>query len=105
MIPGETSQGMMEGVSQNLMPKVNAVFPKIDSLLTSINRLVSDPALLKSVQRLDAITLNLEQTMKQVNATTRSLDPVMANVTGITETSIRSVMHLRLYRRIEGCPD
>ena len=85
MIPGETSQGMMEGVSQNLMPKVNAVFPKIDSLLTSINRLVSDPALLKSVQRLDAITLNLEQTMKQVNATTRSLDPVMANVTGITE--------------------
>lgn len=84
-IPGETAQGMMEGVSQNLLPKVNAVFPKIDSLLTSVNRIVSDPALLKSVQRLDAITLNIEQTMKQVNATTRSLDPVMANVTGITD--------------------
>lgn len=85
IIPGETAQGMMEGVSQNLLPKVNAVFPKIDSLLTSVNRIVSDPALLKSVQRLDAITLNIEQTMKQVNATTRSLDPVMANVTGITD--------------------
>lgn len=84
-IKGETASGLMENVSQNLMPSVSAIFPKIDSLLTSLNRVVSDPALTKSVGRLDAITLNLEQTMKQINATTRSLSPVMANVTGITE--------------------
>lgn len=84
-IPGETAKGMMDNVSQSLLPNVNAIFPKIDSLLTSLNRIAADPALVKSVGRLDAITLNLEQTMKQVNATTRSLSPVMANVTGITD--------------------
>lgn len=84
-LEGTTASGLMENVSQNLMPNVSAIFPKIDSLLTSLNRLVADPALVKSVGRLDAITLNLEQTMRQVNATTRSLSPVMTNVTGITD--------------------
>lgn len=84
-IEGATASGLMESVSTKLMPNVNAIFPKIDSLLTSLNRLVADPALVKSVGRLDAITLNLEQSMRQINATTRSLSPVMANVTGITD--------------------
>lgn len=84
-LEGTTASGLMENVSNNLMPNVNAIFPKIDSLLTSLNRLVADPALAKSVGRLDAITLNLEQSMRQINTTTRSLAPVMANVTGITE--------------------
>ncbi len=85
MIEGATASGLMENVSNNLMPNISAIFPKIDSLLTSLNRLVADPALSKSVARLDAITLNLEQSMRQINATTRSLAPVMANVTGITD--------------------
>ena len=84
-IEGATASGLMENVSNNLMPNISAIFPKIDSLLTSLNRLVADPALSKSVARLDAITLNLEQSMRQINATTRSLAPVMANVTGITD--------------------
>ncbi|MDE6528360.1 MAG: MlaD family protein, partial [Muribaculaceae bacterium] len=72
-LEGTTASGLMENVSNNLMPNVNAIFPKIDSLLTSLNRLVADPALAKSVGRLDAITLNLEQSMRQINTTTRSL--------------------------------
>lgn len=84
-IESETAKGLMDNVSQNLMPNVNAIFPKIDSLLTSLNRVVSDPAISKSIARLDAITLNLEQTMRQINATTRSLNPVMENVTSITD--------------------
>lgn len=84
-IESATASGLMENVSSNLMPAVSAVFPKIDSLLTSINRIVSNPALSQSVSRLDAITMNLEQSMRQINATTRALPPVMNNVTGIAE--------------------
>ncbi|MDE5942001.1 MAG: MlaD family protein [Muribaculaceae bacterium] len=84
-IEGVTAKGLMENVSQNLMPGVAAIFPKIDSLLTSLNRVVGDPALMASVKRLDAITLNLEQTMRQLNATAGSLPPVMNNVGGITK--------------------
>jgi len=84
-IDSETASGLMDNVSQTLMPNVNAIFPKIDSLLTSLNRVVADPALSKSLGRLDAITLNLEQTMRQLNTTSRSLAPVMTNVTSITD--------------------
>lgn len=83
-IEGYTAKGLMDNVSQNLMPGVSAILPKIDSLLTSLNRVVADPALTASVRRLDAITLNLEQTMRQLNATAGALPPVMTNVNGIT---------------------
>ncbi len=66
------------------MPNISAIFPKIDSLLTSLNRVVADPALTASVKRLDDITLNLEQTMRQLNSATKTLPPVMADVNGVT---------------------
>lgn len=83
-IEGETAAGLLDNVSQSLMPGISAIFPKIDSLLTSLNRVVADPALTASVKRLDDITLNLEQTMRQLNSTSKALPPVMTNVNGIT---------------------
>lgn len=83
-IDGETAAGLLDNVSQSLMPGISAIFPKIDSLLTSLNRVVADPALTASVKRLDDITLNLEQTMRQLNSTSKALPPVMTNVNGIT---------------------
>lgn len=83
-LDGETAQGLMGSVSEQLMPSVSAIFPKIDSLVTALNTLVRDPALSSSVKRLDDITLSLNSTMKQLNATARQLDPVMKNVNGIT---------------------
>lgn len=83
-LAGETAKGLMDNVSQNLMPGVSAIFPKIDSLLTSINALVGDPALVASVKRLDAITKNLEATMIQLNKATASLPATMGNVNTIT---------------------
>lgn len=81
---GETASGMMESVSKDLMPAVNAIFPKIDSLLTHLNTIVADPALIASVRRLDDITLNLDRTMRSINRTTAGLPQVMDNVDTIT---------------------
>lgn len=50
---------MMSTLSSNLLPSVQSVIPKVDTLLVSLNRLVSDPALLSSVQTLEGITQNL----------------------------------------------
>ena len=47
---------MLASVSENLMPSVNAIFPKIDTLLTSLNAIAADPALTRSISRLDGIT-------------------------------------------------
>ncbi len=83
-LEGETAQGLMGAVSDQLMPSASSIFPKIDSLVTALNTLVRDPALTQSVKRLDDITLGLSKIIKKLDSTAGQLDPVMANVNGIT---------------------
>lgn len=78
---------MMSGVTDNLMPKVMEVIPQIDSLLGNLNRLTGDPALLAAIQRLDAITANLEATASGLNTTIgRELPVIMRNASKMTHT-------------------
>lgn len=79
-LAAETPGGLMESVSDELLPSVAAIAPKVDSLITSLNLLVSDPALISSIKRLDAITTNLETSTRALNASIASLPPVMGNV-------------------------
>lgn len=79
-----TQKGMLDNVTSNVMPQLGSTFAKIDSLLVNLNALVADPALAKSVGRLDAITLNLEVTLRQLRASAGALPPVIKNVDGLT---------------------
>lgn len=81
---GETATGLLSDVSDKIMPSATAVIQKIDTLLTTVNTLLSNPAISQSVTRLDAITLNMEQTLRSINQTTRRLPPVVDHVDTIT---------------------
>jgi len=81
---GETASGMMESVSQDLMPGVTRILPTVDTLLNNVNSLVADPALAASVERLDKITATLASTLDRLDRSMRSLPEVMNNVNGIT---------------------
>lgn len=63
----ETSPDMMASISNDLLPSVKDVVPKVDSLLLNLNRLVSDPALAQSVKSLQSITANLNTTSAHLN--------------------------------------
>lgn len=80
---GEVQPSMLDGMSDELMPRVADVFPKIDTLLSSVNSLVSDSALLMSVKRLDAITANLQATTEYLNRTLASMPATMKTVDGV----------------------
>lgn len=91
-LEGETATGLMGTVSQQLMPSISAIFPKIDTLLTSVNALAANPALAASVTRLDDITLNIDRTIRQLNAavatlpaTASNINTVSANLTTMTD--------------------
>jgi len=83
-IPGHLNAGMMSALSDNLLPAVNAIIPKVDTLLTSLNTLVADPALATSLKRLDGITAELNATLKSLHTVTASLGPVTKDVKNIT---------------------
>ena len=75
----------MENVSNELLPSVAAIMPKIDSILTSLNQVVGNPALVKSIDRLDAITANLELSSRQLTKVLGGQVPgIVKNVDSIT---------------------
>lgn len=80
---GETSSGMMDKVSQELMPGVTRVLPTVDSLLTNVNTLVDDPALAASIARLDKITQSVASILARVDNSLATLPSVMNHVNGV----------------------
>ena len=83
---GTSEAGLMDNVSNELLPSVAAIMPKIDSLLTNLNKVVSNPALNKSLNRLDNITANLEKSSRQLSVVMgHSVPCILDNVGGITK--------------------
>lgn len=78
-IEGTTQAGLMDNVNSEILPSVVAMLPKIDSILVSINRIISDPALLNSVQRLDGVMANVEKSTVQLNKFMTTLPPIGAD--------------------------
>ena len=94
-IPGENAIGMMDKVGGELLPSVADLLPKVDSILTGLNAIVSNPALQHSVGRIDAITADLEASsrelsqmlptiMSNVEGATANLDSISGNLTGLS---------------------
>lgn len=83
-LEGVVASGLMDNVSNSLLPSVGAIMPKIDSLLTSLNKVVGDPALLSSMKRLDAISRNLEAATAQLGSMMKTMPAVVSDVKVIT---------------------
>ena len=72
IIPGAVNGGMMDKAA-NLVPVVEKMLPKLDSILTSVNALLADPALAASLHNVETITSNL-------TVSTRELYTLMAGL-------------------------
>ncbi len=87
-IPTTTVPGLMDHVTENVLPAVTDVLPKVDSIMNNVNALTGDPAVAAALTRLDAITRQLQASAQQLNILmtnlNRSVPGVMTNVNGIT---------------------
>lgn len=97
-LPGRQQAGLVDGLQQDLLPQLAAVMPQIDSLLHAVTLVVSDPALLAAVQRLDKITTDLQvlstnaaAASKQLPAVVSNADQLVANLNA-TSAKLDSVM-------------
>ena len=87
-IPTTDVPGLMDNVTDNVMPMVTGMLPKVDSIMNNVNGLTGDPALAAALSRLDGITRQLQISAQQLtvlmNGLNRSVPGVMSNVNGIT---------------------
>lgn len=104
-LEGVVAKGLMDNVGNSLLPAVNNIMPKIDSLLTNLNNVVGDPALVNSMKRLDAITANLEKATAKLSSVMASMPSITADVKNITNNlSTQTDDISRLTARLRDIP-
>lgn len=87
---GTNAVGLMDNVTKDLLPAVSSALPKIDSLLTAVTAIVSDPALLGAVKRLDAVMANLERSTSALSST-MARTPAIASDAQTTMANVRQI--------------
>lgn len=93
-IVGDINDGAM-GQMKDLIPVVQQMLPKLDSILTSVNALLADPSIANSLHNVETITGNLTVSSRELNTMLGNLnrsmpgllakaDKVMDNATNVT---------------------
>ena len=94
-ITGSQQVGAM-GKAADMIPAVQQMLPKLDSILASVNTLLADPAIANSLHNVDQITADLTRTSHDLSLLTAQLnrqmpqmlqnaDGVLANTNQITK--------------------
>ncbi len=81
IIPGNINSGAM-GEMKSLIPTVQQILPKLDSIMTSLNALLADPALANSLHNVETITGDLTVSTKELNTLMAQLNK---NVPGMMD--------------------
>ncbi len=94
---GDTIQGHEQtdlmGQAADMMPQINEIVNKVDTLVTSLNRLAADPHLARILANVDQVAHDLTRTTKHLNVVlgqelpqlARTYNKVGENVLAITE--------------------
>lgn len=90
MLIGETAPGLLDGVQKDVMPSLGSVIEKLDSLLSALNYIATNPALTNAVNRLDDIMANVETSSANLDRTMRSM-PSIASDAGVTMKNVTEI--------------
>ena len=89
-IEASTGSDLMSNISDNVLPAVTSIIPKVDSLLLSVNRLAADPALMASIKNLETITGNVASASKNLDVLMKRQVPSILNTAGDTFANLDS---------------
>ena len=81
IIPGAVNDGIM-GKAADLVPVVEKMLPKLDSILSSVNALLADPALAASLHNVETITNNLTVSTRELNTLMAGLNKQVPGMIG-----------------------
>ena len=90
-IEGRMESDMMTSVQENLLPSIEQMMPKLDSILGGLQTLVNHPALTQSLAHVEQTTASLEHSSRRLDQLLAKDVPVIVeNLKGIT-TNFESV--------------
>jgi len=89
-IMGGMQQGLMSKAAE-MVPQVQQMLPKLDSILVNVNTLLTDPALAGSLQNVEQLTAHLTTVSQNVQQLTASLNQRMPAMMDKADNTLQHV--------------
>ena len=67
-LPSGISSGLTEQIENVMLPQINTLVPKVDSLVSALTTLASNPALTNSLAHVESISQKLDKTADALNS-------------------------------------
>lgn len=84
-IEGKMEEDMMQSVQEKVLPGVEALLPKLDSILGGLQVLINHPAITQSLDHIARTTGNLEASTRQLNTMlSKDVPGIMSDLKVIT---------------------
>ncbi|MDR2804919.1 MAG: MlaD family protein [Dysgonamonadaceae bacterium] len=84
-ITGQPQLGLMDKLSSDLVPQVEHLLPRLDSILSGIQLLVNHPALNQSLNHIEATTAGLQKSSEQLNVLlAKEVPEVLSNLNKVS---------------------
>lgn len=85
-IEGYANNGIMAKAEKDLLPQMEKMMPKLDSILSSLNKILADPAIGNTLKNAEQLTASLNQTSSHLQRLmSNDIPKLTGNVTAITE--------------------
>lgn len=92
VMPGETIMGGINdgalGKMKDMVPVVMGMLPKLDSIVTTLNILLADPAIAQSLHNVNTITGNLTVTTTRINTLLAGLNRSVPGVVSRADSAL-----------------
>lgn len=92
VMPGETIMGGINdgalGKMKDMVPVVMGMLPKLDSIVTTLNILLADPAIAQSLHNVNTITGNLTVTTTRINTLLAGLNRSVPGVVSHADSTL-----------------
>jgi len=89
-IPGSQAEGLMARAAA-LLPTVEQMLPKLDSILMSVNTLLADPSIARTLHHAERVTADLTTSTRQLNTLmanlNRQVPALMSKADGVLDNT------------------
>ena len=90
-IESGTAHGLTGEIEHVMLPQINAIMPKIDSLITSLNTIAASPHITQSLQQTELLATKLNTTADAINHLLRHQLPQLMNTFQSTGNNLEKI--------------
>ncbi len=83
-IPSYVDDGIMNSLTEEVMPRIQTIIPQLDSLIVSLNAIAENKTIENSLENINAITKNLNKASVGINRIVdKDVPDLCANINGV----------------------